>query len=48
VTGSYPYKAETVYLLLKAIDEDPVIIPRDLDSDLFDLLSSIDRRFCTF
>lgn len=41
VTGSYPYKADTVYLLLKAIDEDPVLIPDGLDEDLHDLLASI-------
>lgn len=40
MTGSYPYKADTVYLLLKAIDEDPVVIPDGLDPDFSDFLSS--------
>ena len=37
--GRYPYHAETVYLLLKAIDEEPCSIPAGLDTALRDLLS---------
>lgn len=37
--GRYPYHAETVYLLLKAIDEEPCSIPAGLDSALRDLLA---------
>ena len=36
--GEYPFKAETVYLLLKAIEEQPVILPDNLDPLLFDLM----------
>jgi serine/threonine protein kinase len=40
VTGDYPYHGETVYLLLKAIDEDPVVLPESVaDPLLRDLLS---------
>lgn len=39
VTGRYPFQAETVYLLLKAIEERPVVIPEGLDPALHHLLS---------
>lgn len=41
ITGGYPYTAETVYLLLKAIEEDPVKLPNNLDPVLEDLLSRL-------
>jgi serine/threonine protein kinase len=40
-TGGYPFNGDTVYLLLKSIDEDPVVLPSDLDPLLYDLLLSI-------
>lgn len=40
LTGGYPFNGDTVYLLLKSIDEDPVILPSDLEPLLHDLLFS--------
>lgn len=39
--GQYPFRADTVYLLLKSIEQDPVVIPANLDSHLHDFLSSM-------
>lgn len=42
VTNRYPFAADTVYLLMKAIEEQPVMLPETLDPSLYDLLSSTD------
>lgn len=41
VTGGYPFNGDTVYLLLKSIDEDPVVLPSDLEPLLYDLLARL-------
>ncbi len=46
LTGAYPYQAETVYMLLRTIEEEPVSFPPDLHPSLYDLLSSKYAYIC--